>query len=97
MEGMGKYYIDLDTGAGNEWFDGSLEDAKERASEAATYARCGVAIEDENGNIVAERDFRPVPFDGDYSCYKIGKDADIVDFGVFGHLDAWYDEFIWND
>lgn len=92
---MGKYYIDYGTGVDNEWFEGSLQEAKNRASEAATYTGCGIIIEDENGNTVAERAFISAPFDYDYSQYEAGENADIVDFGDYGYLDAWSDEFIY--
>ena len=49
-----KYYINYNTGAGNEWAD-TLEAAKELADDGAAYTQRPIIIEDEPGNEITRR------------------------------------------
>lgn len=106
---MRKYYIDYNTGAGNEEFDGTLEDAQARADAGAAYTQQNIdiyeigdngEIYDECGNVegsVAVRTWYPVAVRiwygvrFDPSEYEDGEDADVIEFGDFGHYAPWED------
>ena len=82
-----KYYINYHTGAGDEWVEGSLDEAKRIADGGAAYTQEPITIEDENGVEVACRpwwgiDFRPDETDESWD--------EIISFGSFGHYGAWY-------
>ena len=59
-----KLYINYRTGAGNEWVDGTLDDAKRIADERPAYTQQNIMIEDENGVGIAERRWYGVAYDG---------------------------------
>jgi len=76
-----KYYIDYCTGAGNEWVDGTLEDAMKTAEEGLAYTQQPVIIFDEEHNEVAR-----LPWWG-----VSPKEEDIVTalFGNYGFYGEW--------
>lgn len=39
-----RYYIDYGTGTGNEWVEGTLDDAKQTAAEGVTYTQTDAVI-----------------------------------------------------
>ena len=91
---MKKYYIDYNTGAGNEEFDGTLEEVKARADSGAAYTQEHIYIYelDDTGNkadLVATRIWYGVRFDP--SEYEDGEDANVIEFGDFGHYAPWED------
>ena len=82
---MSRYYVNYNTGAGNEWAD-TLEAAKALADEGAAYTQVPIVIEDEDGNVVARRPWWGVAYDAD-------EDADEapICFGDFGYFGDWID------
>lgn len=84
---MGKYYIDYNTGTGNEWVEGTLDEAKKTADEGAAYTGCGITITDEDGNNVAGRKWWGVEYDSDEH-----EDSDPIQFGQAGFYGDWQDE-----
>lgn len=80
---MEKYYIDYGTGAGNEWVEGSIDEAKKAADDGATYTQCDIVISDENEDEIIRRK---------WYGYKLSEDDDVTDpieFGDFGFYDDW--------
>ena len=78
-----KYYINYNTGAGNEWAD-TLEEAKRMADDGAAYTQQPIVIEDEDGNEIAHRPWWGVQYDEDE-----GDETDPVCFGSFGYFGDW--------
>lgn len=76
-----KYYVDFGTGAGNEWVEGMLEDAKRVAEKGTAYTQMDVKIEDENGAEVARLPWWGVSAGED--------DIVVVDYGAFGFYGEW--------
>jgi hypothetical protein len=78
-----RYYIDYGTGAGNEWVDGTLDEAKQTADQNASYTQCGIGI------------FK----DGNEVCYRkwwstlddIEEFENPIQFGSFGYYTDWQD------
>lgn len=83
---MAKYYIDYGTGAGNEWVEGSLEEAMEQADKGAAYTQTSYGIQDENGEEIASRRWWGVAFDPKATEET---EDEIIDFGKFGYYGAW--------
>ena len=81
-----KYFITCGTGAGDEWVTGSLEDAKARADEQATYCQSDIVIEDEDGYEVTRRVWYG------YTPDSEDRECDIIEFGDFGFYNTWSDE-----
>ncbi len=48
-----RYYVNFGTGAGDEWVDGTLEDAKKAAENGLAYTQTDVRIQTEDGEDVA--------------------------------------------
>lgn len=79
-----KYYINYGTGAGNEWMEGTLEEAKQTADQEISYTECSVSIYDENMNFVCKRKW--------YDCLTDIDDCiDPIQFGDYGFFDDWCD------
>lgn len=83
---MGKYYINYNTGAGNEWITGTLEDAQRAADDGAAYTQQPITIEDEHDNEVARRPWWGVAYDPDVDD---SAENEIISFGSFGYFGAW--------
>lgn len=84
-----KYYIDYGTGAGNKYFDGTLDEAKAGADEGAAYTQCSYCIKavDDNGDpaeVICSRPWWGVEYDPDED-----EDDDVITFGKFGYFGAW--------
>ena len=78
-----KYYINYNTGAGNEWAD-TLEAAKELADDGAAYTQQPIIIEDEDGKEVTRRPWWGVQYDEDE-----GDETDPICFGSYGYFGDW--------
>ena len=84
---MARYYINYNTGAGNEWVDGSLLHAKRVANKGATYTQQPIYIYeyDNDGTsraLVAARKWYWCPGD-------VGKTRGTISFGDYGAYGAW--------
>ena len=77
------YYINYNTGAGNETAE-SLSEAKRLADEGAAYTQRNITIYDDDGNEVAGRIW--------YGCMTdVELCEDPITFGDFGFYGDWYD------
>ena len=76
-----KYYVDYGTGAGNEWVEGTLEDAMKVAEKGAAYTQMDINIENEDGVEVARLPWNAVGAGED--------DIVVVEFGSFGFYGEW--------
>lgn len=76
------YYINYQTGAGNDTAD-TLEEAKRIADEGAAYTQQPIVIEDEDGNEVSRRSWYGVKYNADDDC------VDPILFGSFGFYSDW--------
>ena len=77
-------YICYHTGAGDLTAE-TLEQAMEIADEGACYTQTDITIEDEDGNILAERRWYGCKADLD----DLEDGEDIIDFGDFGYYGPW--------
>ena len=77
------YYINYNTGAGNEWAD-TLEQAKAIADDGAAYTQQPIVIEDEDGNEITRRPWWGVQYDEDE-----GDETDPICFGSSGYFGDW--------
>ena len=78
----GKFFINYNTGAGNDIVYGDLFDAMEKADDGAAYTQESIVITDENGNEVARRQW--------YGCETgIEDEDDPIGFGGFGYYGDW--------
>lgn len=73
--------INYNTGAGNDTAV-TLQDAMRTADEGASYTQCNIDIEDEDGNIVAQRQWCGCTTD-------IELCDNPIDFGDFGFYGDW--------
>jgi len=79
---MSKYYIDYCTGAGNEYVNGNLDEAKEAADNGAAYTQQPIVIKDEAGNEVTRRPW--------WGCLSgIEEEENVIQFGDFGFYGDW--------
>lgn len=78
-----KYYIDYNTGAGNEWGD-TLEDAQRIADAGASYTQCPIVITDEDGNEVSRRNWWGLAYDENEV-----PEENPIRFGNFGYYSDW--------
>lgn len=83
---MGKYYIDYNTGAGNVWVEGTIDDAKSEADNGAAYTQRKIEIKDEAGETVCFRQWWGVEFDPDVTEET---EDEVITFGQFGYFGAW--------
>ena len=77
------YYIDYNTGAGNEWAE-TLEDAKALADDGAAYTQESIVIKDEDGKEITRRDWYGTGYDPDVDYCE-----DPICFGSFGFFADW--------
>lgn len=82
-----KFLINYNTGAGNKYAEGTLEEAQRIADEGAAYTQQNIDIVDENDNTICTRRWYGVEFDP--SVYEDGEDADVIYFGAFGYYGEW--------
>lgn len=84
---MDEYYIMYGTGAGDEVFNGSLEDAMKIAEEGTSYTQNSVAIcvKDEN----EESGYKTVAILPWYGVEPSEDDEVVVQFGDLGYYGAW--------
>lgn len=74
-----KYYVNYGTGAGNEWVDGTLNEAMKVAEDGLSYTQQSVSIVDEGGNVVANLPWWGVaPGEDDFVTCRFG------DYGFYG-------------
>jgi hypothetical protein len=81
-----EYYINYNTGAGDETISGTLKDAMKAADEGAAYTQVDITIEDNNGNVIAVRSWWGTAYDPDEADYS---EDEAICFGSFGHYGAW--------
>lgn len=81
-----KYYINYHTGAGDEWIEGTLDEAKEAADDGAAYTQQDITIEDENGDAVCFRPWWGTEYDPDATE---DREDEVIQFGSFGHYGEW--------
>lgn len=81
------YYINFHTGAGNFNVHGTLAYAQTRADQSAAYTQEKITIEDDSGNVIAERAWIPLPFEQEESEFS---EDEVIRFGDFGFYDGWY-------
>lgn len=79
-----EYKINYGTGTGNLETSGTFEQAMEAADKGAAYTQQDIKINGSDGELLAIRRWIGVKFDP-----ETADDDDIIDFGDFGHYDAW--------
>lgn len=77
------YYINYGTGAGNEFVDGTLEDAKKVAEEGLAYTQEDVKVQTEDGEDAAVLKW--------YGVQPEEDDVVIARFGDYGFYGEWAD------
>lgn len=88
------YYIYYGTGAGDETFSGTLDEAKAAADEAAAYTQKDIVIYDKDvfeedgthGEYVSRRRWWGVEYDP-----EVAEDENPIRFGSFGYYGDWAD------
>lgn len=78
-----KYYVNYGTGAGNEYVEGTLDDAKKVAEDGLAYTQTDVKIQTEDGEDVAV-----LPW---YGVVPEEDDVITASFGDFGFYEEWHD------
>ena len=78
---MSRFYVDFNTGEGNEEVNGTLEDAKRIAVEGITYNQMDITIFDEEENEVAR-----LPW---YDVKPSDDDVVTVQYGDRGFYSEW--------
>lgn len=76
-------YINYGTGAGNEYVEGTLEDAKKTAEEGLSYTQEDVKIQTEDGEVVAVLKWYGVKPEED--------DIVTAQFGEYGFYGDWWE------
>lgn len=84
---MKKYYIDYGTGAGNEYVEGTLEQAQQVANKGASYTGEDIMILIPDEYLVCSRKWYGVPFD----VQLYDDTSDVILFGNLGYYDEWQD------
>ena len=82
------YFINYHTGAGDEWFEGTLDEAKIKADAEAAFTQQNITIEDEDGNTISTRPWCGVSYDEDDLDMWC---EDPIVFGTFGFYSDWWD------
>lgn len=77
------FYINYNTGAGNEWVTGTIEDAMKKADENATYTQETIAIENANHDELAHRSWHG-------TLEFIDGEENPIKFGDSGYYSDWY-------
>lgn len=80
---METYYINYNTGAGNDYAD-TLEEAMQIADANACYTQQNITIEDIDGNAVAIRRWWGVEYDPETDYCE-----DPIDYGSWGYYGDW--------
>lgn len=78
-----RYYINYGTGAGNEYVDGTLEDAKRVAEDGLAYTQTDVKIQTEDGEDVSVLNWHEMQPEED--------DVVTARFGDHGFYGEWWD------
>lgn len=78
-----KYYVNYGTGAGDEYVEGTLDDAKKVAEDGIAYTQTDIKIQTEDGEDVAVLTWYGVAPEED--------DIVIARFGDFGFYGEWHD------
>jgi len=78
---MSKFIINYQTGIREE-VEGTLQDAMKEADKGAAYTQQNIAIEDENGNVIAQRNWYGT-ISGIEEC------ENVIRFGNFGFYADW--------
>lgn len=78
-----RYYINYGTGAGNEYIDGTLDEAKKAAEDGLAYTQADVKIQTEDGEDVAVLNWYGVKAEDD--------DVVTAQFGDYGFYGEWID------
>lgn len=91
-----QYYVNFNTGVGDETVNGTLEDAMKIADEGVAYTQEDIEIyevgshQDENGqyrlNLVAIRHWWGVEYDPEETE---DDESEVICFGTFGHYGSW--------
>lgn len=76
-----KYYINYGTGAGNEYVEGTLEDAKKVAEDGLSYTQTDVKVQTEDGEDVAILKW--------YGVQPEKDDVVTAQFGDYGFYGEW--------
>ena len=76
-----RYYINYGTGAGDEYVDGTIEDAKKVAEDGLAYTQTDVKIQTEDGEDVAVLNW--------YGVKPEENDAVTAQFGDYGFYGEW--------
>lgn len=86
---MARYYIDYNTGAGNEWVEGTLDHAKRVADKGASYTQQHITI-----YTFDEVNLTRVPVTGrswHWQSSGMGRMHNPISFGDFGYYGDWED------
>lgn len=78
-----KYYIDYGTGAGNEYVEGTLDEAKKVAEDGLSYTQTDVKVQTEDGEDVAILKW--------YGVQPNEDDVVTAQFGDYGFYSEWSD------
>ncbi len=78
-----KYYIDYGTGAGNEYLEGTLGEAKKVAEDGLSYTQTDVKVWTEDGEDVAILKW--------YGVQPNEDDVVAAQFGDYGFYSEWSD------
>lgn len=85
---MGRYYIDYNTGAGNQEFVGTLTEAKAEADEGAAYTQKDISIYDAESR---DANKEPITKRYWYGTEAYEDEENIISFGDFGFYADWTD------
>lgn len=80
---MNKYYINYGTGAGDEYIEGTLDEAKKVAEDGLSYTQQDVKIQTEDGEDVSVLAW--------YGVQPEEDDAVVARFGDYGFYGEWVD------
>lgn len=78
-----RYYINYGTGAGNEYVEGTIDDAKKAAEDGLAYTQTDVKIQTEDGEDVAVLNW--------YGVSPEENDVVTARFGDYGFYGEWID------
>lgn len=78
-----KYFINYGTGAGNEYVEGTLDEAKKVAEDGLSYTQTDVKVQTEDGDDVAILKW--------YGVQPNEDDVVTAQFGDYGFYSEWSD------
>lgn len=81
---MKEYYINYNTGAGNEYYTGTIDEAKAVADAGAAYTQRDIDIYDGDTTVATRHWYGVAPDEEDEA-------RDIIRFGSEGFYDEWQD------